>query len=298
MKKIIVKLTFFHIIILLFLISISFIHVKKEKDNTSGITVNYKDINTGTVQKLDVEEYIVGVVAAEMPASFEFEALKAQAVATRTYSIRNGALLTNDINTSQAYNDLEGLKKKWGKSFEANYKKVKQAVEQTRGEVIKYNGNLISAVYHSTSAGSTQNSGDVWKTDEPYLKSVMSIEDKAAPGYSSVITIAEKELAQKLGITGKLKIDKIERYESGYVKVITINKKEFKGPEFRKLLNLRSNNFEVLKKDGNYVINTKGYGHGVGMSQYGANFLAKEGKNYIEILKHYYSGVDISKIEN
>ncbi|HAN09840.1 MAG TPA: stage II sporulation protein D [Clostridiales bacterium] len=300
MKKIILFIIFFHIILLVFTVKTNYMPIQYDENNNSTI-INYKDINKNETQKLDLEDYVLGVVAAEMPASFEIEALKAQTLAARTYSLKNKAFITNDINCDQAFASKEELKKRWGKNFEKNYNKIKLAISETKGEIVVFNGELIDAVYHSTSAGETQNAEDVWKYSHPYLISVMSTLDSKAPSYNAEVRVSEKKLLEifrnNLGIKEKkvnLKVK--ERYETGYVKTILINKTEVKGTELRKLLNLRSNNFDIEKKGSEYIFKTKGYGHGVGMSQYGANFLAKEGMKYDEIIKHYYTGVEIRQI--
>ncbi|HCC06682.1 MAG TPA: stage II sporulation protein D [Clostridiales bacterium] len=300
MKKIILFIIFFHIILLVLTVKTNNIPIQYDEINDSTV-INYKDINKNEIVKLELEDYVIGVVAAEMPASFELEALKAQTLAARTYSLKNKAFITNDINCDQAFITEDEMKKRWGKNFEKNYNKIKQAILETKGKIIVFDDELIDAVYHSTSAGKTQNAEDVWKYSHPYLKSVMSALDSKSPSYNAEYKVSEKKLLDIVTNFFKLKDKKIsikikERYDTGYVKTILINKTEVKGTELRKILNLRSNNFDIEKKGSDYIFRTKGYGHGVGMSQYGANFLAKEGMKYDEIIKHYYTGVEIKQI--
>jgi len=249
-----------------------------------------------------LENYIKGVVAAEMPASFELEALKAQAVAARTYTLNkyHGGDLRN---LYQAYINLDDMKKKWGDNFKINYKKISDAVDSTRGEVIKYQDKIIEAVFHSMSSGATENSENVWKKSLPYLKSVDSQEDHNAPNFISKKIIPVQELVNKLNEKYNTKLTQEnflenfiiqERTPAGYIKKIFINQKEIDPLELRMFLGLRSTNFTIEQNQKEIIFITKGYGHGAGMSQYGANFMAKAGCDYKKILKHYYSGVEIN----
>lgn len=247
------------------------------------------------------EDYIKGVVAAEMPVSFEMEALKAQAVAARTYAIKHydGR---DPKNLYQAYVSIEDMKKNWGSNFEKNYKKISDAVDSTRGETIKYNNEMIEAVFHSTSAGLTENSENVWANSLPYLKSVDSHVDEQAPNFQQQKKIPIKQVCEKINnkygtdLSAKNFMDKFiigERTKAGYIKNINICDKKVSAMQIRMLLGLRSTNFNFVKNGDNIVFTTKGFGHGAGMSQYGANFMAKQGYDYKQILKHYYSGVEI-----
>ena len=252
--------------------------------------------NNGSILKLELEEYLIGVVAGEMPASFNLEALKAQAIVARTYalkSIQNKKKLTDTVST-QVYKDNDQLKAIWGSEYNKYYGKIKNAVNETKGKVILYNGGYIDAVYHSTSNGKTENSINVWGNDIPYLKSVDSSWDKNVKSYESTAKFSIDEFYNilSLNIEDPLTFEVIHN-ETGRVRNITINNKTYSGTEFRSLLKLRSTDFKI-DIVGDYInVTTYGYGHGVGMSQYGANEMAKEGYNYIQILKHYYSGVVI-----
>lgn len=258
-----------------------------------------------TIEELELEDYIVGVVAGEMPASFEEEALKAQAVASRTYAIYKKRLnkdgeydLTDNTNT-QVYLTQDAMKKKWGADYQKYYSKIKKAVEETKNEVITYNGTPIEAFYFAMSAGSTNDSASVFKEERDYLKTVESIYDTGElNGYEVTVSFAKDEFLQKLKLTcDNPEVEKKETNEIGYVQSITVCGKEFAGTSFRTLLGLRSTNFTIEIKD-EVKITTKGYGHGVGMSQYGANGYAENGYSYIDILKHYYTGVEISNLKD
>ena len=255
--------------------------------------------SNGTVLEIELEEYIVGVVAAEMPASFSGEALKAQAVVARTYALKkmaNNQKLTDSVLT-QAYIDINQMKTKWGSEFSKYYNKIKNAVTATTGEYITYQGNYINAVYHSTSNGYTEDATNVWNESYPYLKSVESSWDKKVNSYERVIT---KDYQNLLDITGLQTDDAVDikilsRNASGRVEQVSVGDKIYTGVEFRNLLGLRSTDFDIEDKDGKVQITTRGYGHGVGMSQYGANEMSKLGYNYKQIINHYYSGVQIKK---
>ncbi len=287
---------------------------KESIEDNNILTIKVLNEESQEIMEMDFEEYIKGVVAAEMPASFELEALKAQAVAARTYAIRKmkqnknkeGADISTDSFKGQAYLSLEQLKEKWGDNFYAYYNKISQAVEETKGEIMLYEEEPIEAVFHSTSAGITQSARDIWQVDVPYLQSVESVGEEESPAFMEEKRILKKEVVESLkrkypdimiqDLIGQIQI--IERTEGGYIKKIQIGNKIFSGEEVRYLLNLKSSCF-TIKEDGDTLIFvTKGYGHGAGMSQYGANYMAKEGKVYTDILKHYYQGVEIKSLED
>lgn len=287
------------------IVVISFIYKNKtnfilEDDKDIYIKVKYKD----DILKLELENYIEGVVAGEMPALFNIEALKAQAVASRTYALykkqaKNSIYdLTSDTSNQVYLSDLD-LKEKWGKDYQTYKEKIKSAVEQTKGEIMLYDGTLIDALYFSMSAGTTQDVKSVFKEDLSYLKSTESIYDNnSLKGFEVTKTISKSEFISSLGLECKDPyIDEILYNESGYVDKITICDKTYDGNNFRKKLNLRSANFKIDISD-NIKITTYGYGHGVGMSQYGANGYANAGLNYIDILKHYYDGIEIKNIKD
>ncbi|WP_268258263.1 stage II sporulation protein D [Bacillus massiliigorillae] len=259
------------------------------------------------VSKLPLEKYIVGVVASEMPADFELEALKAQALTARTYIVNklmdgskdaslNGADVTDTVN-HQVYKSDAELKALWGADYDWKYKKVAQAVLETEGKIITYGGKPITATFFSTSNGFTENSEAIWESPYPYLKSVESPWDKQSPKFydRKVMSVAQFEKQLGVKIEGKTSIGSIIKRTPGKrVASVKINGKVISGKDVRETLDLKSTDFSWERKGDSVVITTKGYGHGIGMSQYGANGMAKEGKNYEQIVKHYYSGIQIA----
>lgn len=271
---------------------------EKSEDYTIRIKVD-EDI-----KELPLEEYIIGVVAGEMPASFADEALKAQAIASRTYALykksrSNGVYdLTNTTN-NQVYIDIAEMKNKWGGEFEKYYDKIKACVEETEGKVLTYNGDLIEAFYFAMSGGVTQEASSVFNESREYLKRVESKYDNSSlKNYEVTVDVPKQEFASSLGLTcTDPVIDYINANEDGYVQTISVCSKEFKGTNFRTLLGLRSTNLKIeIAKD--VKITTFGYGHGVGLSQYGANGYANAGYSYEDILKHYYFGVELRDIKD
>lgn len=250
--------------------------------------------NNGQVISIPITDYLIGVVGAEMPASFNIEALKAQAVIARTYALKRiekGLKLTDTVST-QSYLDNSELEKKWGNSFNTYYNKIKEAVLATEDKAIYYNGEYIDAVYHSTSNGKTEDSKYVWGNSIPYLVSVDSSWDKDTTSYLRTISKDLSDFFNILGVNSS-DITILSRNESGRVLEIGVGDKVFSGVEFRNLLGLRSSDFDLEILDDTVNITTRGYGHGVGLSQYGANEMAKNGYNYEEIVKYYYKGVNI-----
>jgi len=246
---------------------------------------------------LPLEEYLVGVVSGEMPASYEIEALKAQAVAARTYTlnIMETESAIYDTVQHQVYMDQSQLKERWGNDFDQYYNKVKRAVDETKSKTIEYNGERITPLYFSISNGYTENSEDYWENEIPYLKSVSSEWDKTAPKYEEVVEFDLKTLRTKFNNSKLTKkgFTILSRTEGKNVDEVLIGDKVYSGREVRELLGLRSSDFSFEFKDNKMLITTRGYGHGVGMSQYGANQLAKMGKSYKEILQYYYQNINI-----
>ncbi len=268
----------------------------KSDNNTNNeiVIVRRKD---GSIINLDLEEYGIGVVGAEMPASFNIEALKAQAVVARTYAlkrIKNNQVLTDD-NSTQNYKDNNQLKSMWGSSYNTYYNKVKDAVYSTRGKSIVYNNDYIDALYHSTSNGNTEDALYVWGSSVPYLKSVSSEYDTTNKKFNYEQVFNYDEISNKLNnaISSDTVFNILSKNNGGRVISLEVNGVTYGGVEFRKLLNLRSTDFYITNTGNEIKISTKGYGHGVGMSQYGANGMANNGYDYISILKHYYSGITI-----
>ena len=289
---------------------LSFIFVLEPKNSInnnfkieSKNTIDVKDSETGNIENKELEEYIVGVVAAEMPATFYEEALKAQAIAARTYAYYKMKNSTGNYDvisdiSNQAYITKEQMKEKWQDKYALYYNKVLDAVTKTSGEIMTYKGNVIEAFYFAMSNGYTEDVASVFNEDLPYLKSVKSKWDNNSLNkYEVTISLSKSEFCEKLGIScDNLNIENQIYDNTGRTKTITINSKTFKGTDFRKLLDLRSADFKIDVQNDLINITTKGYGHGVGMSQYGANGMAKDGSNCYEILKHYYQGIKIEKI--
>ena len=259
----------------------------------------------GTRQTMDLEDYLVGVVLGEMPASFETEALKAQAVVARTYTLKCCAAgvkhgvgtMCAEASCCQAYADpaLYG-------GGEAELQKVRTAVKETAGEVLIYEGELIEATYFSCSGGNTEDAVAVWGTDYPYLRSVESPGEETAAHYTDSVYFTAGEFQQKLGreLEGSPKswIGFTTYTAGGGVNTIRIGGVEYKGTEIRTKLGLRSTAFTMSPDADGITVNTKGYGHRVGMSQYGADAMALRGCNYQEILAHYYQGTTLTLFEN
>ena len=247
-----------------------------------------------------LEEYVIGVVAAEMPASFSEEALKAQAILARTYAIklqRENRSLTGD-NKTQNYKSNEELRSLWTSQYDSYYWKIHQAVYATKGLYLTYQGEVIDCVYHSTSNGKTENSKDVWGGAYPYLVSVDSPYDVMNPSFQKDTFFSYSELSDLLSIsvTSETTFSIIEKTESGRIATIEVDGNRFQGTDFRNKLHLRSTDFEFFSQEGGILIRTRGYGHGVGMSQYGANGMAIQGSSYEDILLHYYPGVSINHL--
>lgn len=275
-------------------------------EQQEAISVAVMRTKADVVEDVSLENYIVGVVAAEMPVSFEMEALKAQALAARTYTVNH--LLTNDEDSyditdtvqDQVYKNNDELKQLWGSAYEDNIQKIKAAVEATRGEILTYEDAPIMPAYFSMSNGYTENSEDYWENELPYLRSVPSPWDLENPKLVNQETFTKAELEERLGIT--LSSDAadhimIARSSSGRVSQFTVEENTFTGREIRDKLELRSTDFSVKQVNDHYIFTTKGNGHGIGMSQYGANSMAKEGKSYEEIVKYYYQGIDINTLD-
>ena len=268
--------------------------VEEKEENKNLISL----IHNGNTINIELEDYVIGVVAAEMPASFHIEALKAQSVIARTYALNKlskGVTLT-DNNSTQNYIDIDQMRNKWGADFDKHYNKIKDAVLSTEGTTLKYNDEYIDAVYFSTSNGYTEDSINVWGNDIPYLKSVESYWDRDASSFFRTQTMDLNTFNSKLGtnISNGDEISIIERNVSSRVSKISVGGKIFSGVQFRNILGLRSADFDIGLNDNLLTITTRGYGHGVGMSQYGANGMAQNGYNYKQILSHYYSNVSIN----
>ena len=265
--------------------------------------VRVKRVKEDRIDTIPLEQYLVGVLSGEMPVSYEIEALKAQAVAARTYTLKkketnkyNGFDVVDNTN-DQVYLDDEYLRNNWGQNYETYIKKIKQAVNETRGEYLTYDGKIIKAFFFSTSSGKTENCKDVFGENLPYLVSVSSIWDENSPSYLDKKIYTKEEFYQKLNIPFNDNLDiEIKRNETNSIKTITINNTEIKGTDFRYELDLKSTNIDINEENNNIEIISKGFGHGVGLSQYGAQEMALKGYKYDEILKYYYQGTEFKKI--
>jgi stage II sporulation protein D len=270
---------------------------------------------TNEVMVIDFEEYLKGVVASEMPAEFNTEALKAQAVSARTYLLyrlkkyQNGqpehtkAPVCTGTHCQAWSSKDELIASHYDGWYDEYWSKIEGAVESTKGQILTYEGKIIEPLYHSTSGGRTENSEDVFSTAVPYLRSVESPYEEESPRLNSSVKITINEFIDKIesvygdmditesNLDEKIMLGKVS--EGGKIKTIIIDNTEISGREIRSLFNLSSTNFSFIQSENTIEILTSGYGHGVGMSQWGAEGMAKEGYNYIEILKHYYTGVEI-----
>lgn len=274
-------------------------------------------------EEMGFDEYLKGVVAAEMPANFELEALKAQAVAARTFAygrligayeskqgVHDKSRICTDYAHCQAYISREEAGRRWGIFLAGRrWKKIEKAVLETRGIIITYQGKVINALFHSNSGGITENSGDVWEgITEPYLVSVRSYGEDIAKDYTAstvykndnMVSLLQQEYPDILIDNKKVfeSLHILDYTHSGRVKNIKVGNIIIKGTDFRRILGLRSTYIKLEKDGGNAIkITTKGYGHGVGMSQWGAEYLARRGGTFDEILKYYYKGVELGSIQ-
>lgn len=275
------------------------------------------DITSGKVEDISVREYLIGAVCAEMPATFESEALKAQAVAAHTYAERQhlleqndptpalyGADFSNDSSQYQAYFTENQAKQYYGENFDSCYSKISDAVDEVLPYLLEYEGTPIIAAFCSMSSGTTESAETVWGSRVDYLVSVESSADTTAPRYLETKEMAADEFRE---IVSKALPDAVwdddptkwlqlgDTSEAGTVLTVTVGGQELTGQEFRELLELRSAAFTVEYADEKLTFTTRGYGHGVGMSQYGANAMAKDGAGWQEILAHYYPGTEITE---
>lgn len=251
-----------------------------------------------------LNDYLIGVVGSEMPAKFRIEALKAQAIAARTYImariIENPNVRVTDTVQNQVYHSSEEFKKIWGKDYGWKMKKIKQAVAETNNQVVTYGGKLISPVFFSTSNGQTENAKDYWTTDVPYLKSVPSPWDKLSPKYKIEKTLRAADVEQALGVSignNKGSLGKvIRKTATDHVALYELGGKQFTGRQIREKLNLSSTDFQLTQNGDTIKALTLGSGHDVGLSQYGAEGMAREGKSAKQIITYFYQGTQISKM--
>ena len=278
--------------------------------------LHYYIVKHGETEQVNIDEYLYNVVSAEMPASYEMEALKAQAIVARTYTVykcmnkkHENADICDDSSCCQAWISKEERLAKWNESErDSNWQKVCEAVNSTKGEIITYENQPINAFFHSNSGGITEIPVNVWGgSGYPYLQSVETSGEEAYTQYLSEIEFTQEELLNKLREKySDIEIDfskeediKILEYTEGTrVKTIKFGNHELSGAETRILLELRSTNFNISRNEEKIKFSVKGYGHGVGMSQTGADSMAKEGNTAENIIKHFYTGVEINEINN
>jgi len=290
-------------------------HNNYEYKNYATIKLLHK--KTEQVEEVPIDTYLYSVVSAEMPADFEIEALKAQAVVARTYTIykiknkkHDNSDICDDSTCCQAWISKEDRLARWEESKrESNWQKIQQCVNDTKGKIITYNNEPINAFFHSNSGGKTEIPVNVWGggTDLEYLQSVETAGEEGYSQYASEVVLSREELINKLKTKyNDIQIDfnnnediKITEYtDSNRVKTIKFGNHEISGVETRTLLGLRSTNFEIIKENETIKFTVKGYGHGVGMSQTGSDSMAKEGKTYEDIIHHFYTNVEIKDINS
>lgn len=277
-------------------------------------TIKLLHLSTGEVEEIDLEIYLYGVVSAEMPAIYHEEALKTQAIVARTYTMykiknepkHDNADICDTSTCCQAYITKEERLAKWKEEErEANWNRIIEAVDSTKGKVITYNGEVINAFFHANSGGKTEIASNVWGgKDYPYLQVVSTEGETEYTQYSSTVILSKEELLEKLkenhpdiqiDFNNENAIEILEYTEGERVKTVRFGNIEISGVEARQTFGLKSANFDLVFGE-NIIFNVRGYGHGVGLSQTGANSMAKENKNYEEIIKHFYSGVEIQNI--
>lgn len=292
---------------------------ENDKLQTNPEVFRVLQTSSGQVKEVSVRDYVIGAVCAEMPASFETEALKAQAVACHTYAVRRqmkensspdtelkGADFSDDSSKYQAYFTADQIKSFYGEKYEEYYSKVCLAVDEVLNEILVYDNQPAVTAFHSMSSGFTESAENVWGYEIPYLVPVSSTEDMSASQFEETVDFTASELFTRFTLaypdirlegdkSGWIKINKVS--DSGTVLSMTVGNKEISGLEFRSVLSLKSACFSVSCSDEKISVTTKGYGHGVGMSQYGANEMAKGGKTYREILAHYYKGTKLLEIQ-
>lgn len=279
--------------------------------------INIYNSETNQDMQMDIETYLYGVLSGEMPSDFDIEALKAQAVAARTYVMykqesgnpaqHSNSVVCTDYRHCQEYKSYEALKKSEGDEWMNNsYSKIKQAVDETKGQIIVSDDKPILPLYFSTSSGKTENSEEVFSEKYTYLQSVDSPYDKLSPKYVSTLKISNKDFVSAIrksysdiqieesNLSSQIKV--VETSTGGAVEKIKIGNKEITGRDVRAIFKLNSANFEISFEDDYMDFVVKGFGHGVGMSQWGAAGMADDGYLYYEILGHYYTGTTIKDL--
>lgn len=287
-----------------------------QEPEDSQITIYNMD--TESVETLPMTDYLCGVVMAEMPASFEEEALKAQAVLAHTYALRvaaneaespspdlQGASISTDPGRHQAYLSEEEARETYGEAYDTSYQKIRKCVESVADEILTYQGEPIIAAFHAISSGNTEAAENVWGEAVPYLVPCESEGDPLSPAYEDSLTLTTEEVKKILseaydGIT--FPDDEASWFEvtettpSGYAAQVRVLDQELTGQELRSLFGLKSSDVTITYADGKFTFSTRGYGHGVGMSQYGADYMARQGSSYQEILAHYYPDTTLQEV--
>ena len=275
------------------------------------------DRSTGRVETLSLEEYVRGAIAAEMPATFHEEALKAQGVAALSYALNlaiaqrespdpalKGADFSADPGRRQGYMTEEQAREFYGDTADYNWDKICRAAEEACQVVATYEGEPIAAAYHAISSGVTENAANIWEGPVPYLVEADSSWDMLAEGYKSMVSFTQAEMEEKLTAAGATLgpdftswLEILERSPAGYVTSIRAGDLTLHGNELRNLLGLRSACFYLSTQTRGFIFEVRGYGHGAGLSQNGADYLARQGKNFCQILRHYYTGVQLCRLE-
>ena len=280
-----------------------------EENEQEISTVKVASANSNNVTEMSLREYLIGVIAAEINPAYHEEAIKAQVVAAhtkleytklhKTDTLKN-ADITDSPASHQGFLTEDEQKEKWGENFKSYREKIEKCVDGVMNIILTYENKPINAVFHAISNGQTENASDVWGGNYPYLTSVQSAGDKLSPAYKSEVNVTSEEFKKKFndknvnwGENPENWVEKITNTPTGMVKEIVIGGKSFKGTEIRSLLGLKSSTFTIKYKENNFVFTVCGYGHGVGMSQYGADYMARQGFNYKEILMHYYQNSEL-----
>lgn len=284
---------------------------KKEAVSEDGGYISVMKSESGKVEKTDIKEYTVGALAAEMSMSCHDEALKAQAVACYTYALYcreratgdelNGADISDDSKVHQGYLNRDARKEKWGDSFDENEKKAEKLVGEVFGKRMTYDGKPVLAAYHELCSGRTESAKTVWGEEIAYLQSVTSDGDRLSPDYEKTIGLDKEKFRSAIQVIDGIKLSddcekwlgKTDKTDTGFVRSVEIGGTKVGGNDIKKALGLSSRNFAISCKNGKFTVKTVGNGHMVGMSQYGADYMARQGSGWQEILKHYYTGVKI-----
>lgn len=282
----------------------------KERDEIEN-TIKVMRTSSGKVIDLEIYDYLIGSVASEMPVTYEKEAIKAQVVACYTYakwikanadsSKLDGADISDSPSNHQGYLDENELKDKWGEKYDDYIAKIKDCVNEVMGEYMTYDNEPIMAVYHAISPGKTESAKVAWGKDIPYLQSVVASGDKLSPDFDSTVTLTEEKFKSaaiklegvKLGSKPESWVKDCKKSKNGFVQSVNIGSESFDGHDIRSAFSLRSPFFTLTHKNGKFTFKVIGYGHGIGMSQYSADYMARQGSTYKEILLHFYTGVKL-----